>query len=259
MFIPKTINSIVCTQKVKIDPSTDSVCYKIDFNNGIIRDIFVNKPKYNKPKKLSIISLDNCEFINGYKVVKLVNGYYTYVREIDNMIMPYEFDIAFNFNEYGLAMVGKDASVSWINKDFKYVNSEGELKSCNDNEKEFDGWQGIFNFSNSDIPISRVYCGKEEYGKTVYLDSEGKIKKFYHYNGDIDKNIFTRDFYTGTDFTEKGYAKADNYILCENGSCISKDDIIKLGFEKCFIDFLFDEASYYLNELDKEKKLQKKL
>ena len=260
MLIPKNINSIICTEKVKIDPSTNAVCYKIDFNNGIKRNIFVNIPKYNKLKKTNVISFDTCEFIHGFKVVKLENGYYSYVKELDNTLMPYEFDLAFNFNEYGLAMVCKDGMASWINKEFKYVNSKGELVPCqSSNQNEFEGWQAIFAFSNSDIPLSRVYCGKEEYGKTSYIDTEGKVKKFYQYDGDIKKDRFIKEFYTGTDFTEKGYAKADNYILCENGFCILKDDIVKLGFEKCFIDFLFDDASHYLKRLGNEIEKQKKL
>ena len=64
----------------------------------------------------------NENFVNGFKVVKTANGEYAYIRESDNSLLPFRYDIAFDFNEFGFAIVGKDGSVSWINKDFKYLN-----------------------------------------------------------------------------------------------------------------------------------------
>ena len=62
------------------------------------------------------------EFINGFKIVKLLNAQYGYVRETDNVLLPYRFDIASQFNEEGIAIVAKDGVVTRINKEFNIVD-----------------------------------------------------------------------------------------------------------------------------------------
>ena len=63
------------------------------------------------PASFDIID-DSREFVNGFKVVQTANLEYAYVREADNKLLPYRYDIATDFNEYGYAIVGKDARVS---------------------------------------------------------------------------------------------------------------------------------------------------
>ena len=259
MLIPKVVNSIVCGDIVKIDQKTEAVCYKINSDNGVKTNVFAYLPKYNKKSTLSEIVMENDEFVNGFKVVKLANDSYSYIRESDNKLMPYQYDVAFNFNEYGFAMVGKDGSVSWINKDFKYLNYKGIMvEEENNNWNNFDGWQGINNFSNGDNPLSRVFCGKEEYGRTAYFTPNGDIKKFYQYNGNISNNLYRDVFFSGTDFNNSPYALADNYILDVNGFCILKEDIIKLSLKEGFIDFLFDDAKFNFEKLNNTQNILKK-
>lgn len=62
------------------------------------------------------------EFINGYKLVRFANGEFGYIRQSDGKILPHRFDIATSFNEYGLAMVGKNEAVSYITLNFEYLN-----------------------------------------------------------------------------------------------------------------------------------------
>lgn len=259
MLIPETIKSIKCKNKVKVNQSMEVACYEIDCENGTKRNIFVNIPKYHKPYKTDRIVDSNNEFVNGFKVVKLANNCYSYVREEDNTLMPYFYDIAFDFNEYNLAMVGKAGSVSWINKDFNYLDSKGNIVSeKEDSWKNFDGWDALFNFYGKDNPLSRAYCGMEDYGRTVYIDKENKIKRFFQYDGSVNKNMFRTEFFTGENFNDSKYAIADNYILYENGFCISKEDIIKLCLNDGYIDFLFDDAEFKSNN-DDIMRLQKKL
>lgn len=257
MLIPETIKSIKCKNKVKVNQSMEVACYEIDCENGTKRNIFVNIPKYHKPYKTDRIVDSNNEFVNGFKVVKLANDCYSYVREEDNMLMPCFYDIAFDFNHYGLAIVGKAGSVSWINKDFDYLDSKGNTVSeKEDSWKDFNGWDALFNYSEGDIPLSRLFCGKEDYGRVVYVDKDINVKRFYQYDGEINKNVFRSEFFKGTDFNNNGYAIADNYILYKNGFCIAKEDIIKLCLEEGFIDLLFDDA---IEKFENDKKLIKKL
>lgn len=259
MLVPKIVNSVECVNNVKIDANTQVACYKIDCDNGIERFVYSDCYKYYIPDKTREIVEENSEFVNGFKVVKLANNYYSYIRESDNKLMPYEYDVAFNFNEYGLAIVGRDGSVSWINKDFKYLDSKGNMiQERKDNWNTFEGWRVIHNFSNTLNPLSKLLQGDEDYGRVIYLDKDGKIKKFYQYDGSMSKKEFKSEFFNGEDFNKSGYAIADEYILYDKGYCILRSDIIKLCLEEGFIDFLFDDADFKYNKLE-DKRLQKKL
>ena len=55
---------------------------------------------------LEIIDNSN-DFVNGFKVVQTSNGEYAYVRQSDFQLLPFRYDVASDFNEYGFAMVGK--------------------------------------------------------------------------------------------------------------------------------------------------------
>ena len=258
MINSNEVNSIVCMDRVKIDQSMDTVCYIINYKNGTQKNVFANIPRYRKPRKSDeIVSFGN-NFVNGFKVVKLNNNHYSYISELDNKLVSFEYDIAFDFNEYGLAMVGKAGSVTWINKDFEYLDSKGNIsKENNDSWKNYNGWQAMFDFNDGVNPLSRMYCGKADYGRTVYVDANHSIKKFYQYDGDISKKVFRDSFYTGSDFNSNQYAIADNYILYSKGFCISKEDIIKLCLEEGFIDLLFDDAEFKYNTPGKT--IQKRL
>ena len=50
------------------------------------------------------------------------------LSEKDNILLPYRYDIATDFNEYGFAMIGKNGKVSWIDKKFNYLNIEGKIE-----------------------------------------------------------------------------------------------------------------------------------
>ncbi|MBR3210145.1 MAG: hypothetical protein IKF82_07790 [Bacilli bacterium] len=65
--------------------------------------------------------IEEDEFVNGYKLVRFANGEFGYIREYHRSLLPYRFDVATRFNKYGLAMVGKNGTVSYITDEFKYL------------------------------------------------------------------------------------------------------------------------------------------
>ena len=76
------------------------------------------------------------------------------IRGIDNYLLSYRYDIAFNFNDYGLAIVYKDGQLSWINSDFCYIDLMGQIVKI---EYEFFADENnISAFSKGDIPLSRL-------------------------------------------------------------------------------------------------------
>ena len=259
MLENRDVKCIICTDIVKVDSRESSVCYKIFNNDGTRKDIYAYVFKYHKPTNTKKIVDSNPEFVNGFKVVKLANDCYSYVSEVDNKLMPFQYDIAFDFNPYGYAMVGKEGTVSWINKNFEYLNSKGMMVSeTKDTWKKFNGWQGVYNFSLGDHPLSKLFCGREEYGKTVYMDEFAEIKKFYQYDGNVSKVIYRDSFFTGTNFNDNAIALADEYILSASGFCIKNEDVVKLCLKRGYIDSLFDDAEYFYNKDNKENVLKKK-
>lgn len=110
---------------------------------------------------------DTNNFINGYKVVELSNHKFGYVKEETNELMLFYYDVALNFNNYGLAMVGKRSSVSWINKKFEFVSSYGEFYGILTPTKEaifeflnsgmaHNSFSRICNFGDNEVPLSMV-------------------------------------------------------------------------------------------------------
>ena len=236
--LPDKINSLVhngCSFDLSY---VRNIGYTINKGEDTETNIYACLPKYYRPAKTNFIAEYNSPFKNGFKVVKMANEEYAYIRESDQTLMPFRYDIAFNFNEYGFAMVGKEGNVSWIDKNFNYLNSMGEMVRENLEEEfiRFDGWKGVKEFSKGDIPLSQVYDNKNTYGRMSYFGIDGKIKDFYQYNGQINYSFPKTTFMNGTSFDEKGYAKADNNILFAKGYYISYEDLIKICMEKGFID-----------------------
>lgn len=236
--LQKNINSIIRSCSIFINKGVRHIHYEINEEEETRTNIHVELPEYKRPKKSDEIVDSNDNFVNGFKVVKTANGEYAYVRESDNSLLPFRYDIAFDFNEFGFAIVGKDGSVSWIDKDFKYLNLQGEMveEELDDSWTKFDGWQGISAFSKGDIPLSRVYDGRNTYSRISYFGTDGKLKEFYRYDGKIDNYFSTFTFKSGQTFDEKGHAIADDYILFAKGYYVSYKDFIKLSIEKGFID-----------------------
>ena len=216
--------------------------------------------KYIKSGKT--ITDEGNEFVNGFKIVKTKNCQALYVKEENNLIIPYIFDIATNFNEYGLAMVAKDNKVSWINKDFKYITKDGTTTDIPTIGK-FNGWDSITCFSEGELKVSKCVTN----GINAFMDTDMKLKEFYNYNNPKEKP----DKWFGLEtkeFNSEGYAVAQNgkkdiKLLLSNGYYIDgkklvENFILEKGLlEECITDAIeFGALNKIKKELD-EKIYQK--
>lgn len=251
--IPTKINNISRKLSISIDSKrARNIYYTINEDTPDETDIHIKlSSEWHRPKKSEKIIDDSNEFENGFKVVQTENGEYAYVRESDNALLPFRYDVAFNFNQYGFAMVGKDGSVSWIDTTFKYLNLEGEFVKEELDKKYsiFSGWQEIREFSEGSIPLSRVYDGRGSYGKIAYLGIDGKFKVFYKYDGEINDHWSYSVFSKGTEFDENGYAMADDNMLFARGYYCSYKDLIKICKQKGVITSISEDAE---KNFDKE-------
>ncbi len=245
----RIVNEIKSIKRVSAILITKGIRYiSYDINQEETR-ITVQLPEFGRPKRSDEIVASNANFINGFKVVKTVNGEYAYVREADNSLLPFRFDVAFDFNEYGYAMVGKDGTVSWINKEFKHLNRKGKMVEEQPGKTwtKDDGWQGIGAFSKGVKPLSMLYDGRGRFGTIAYYEIEGRLKEFYEYDGEEVSSYPYTHFSSGTEFDEDGYASANGYLLSENGILLSPETIIEKAMKKGLIGDIIEEAKRNLN------------
>jgi hypothetical protein len=198
-----------------------------------------------RPERSNKIVEDSLEFFNGYKVVGTANGEYAYVRQEDGKLLPARFDIAGDFNEYGLAMVGRNGKVSWINKKMEYLSTEGKFVAIDlkNNHEKFNGWSTVTQFSKSNASLSRLYNGED--GDTSYLTTDGKIKEFFQLYGNEKLSEYSRtSFSSGKDFNEQGYAfTADNVVLLATGYCLSLKDMLEIAEQNGWLKELMDTTA----------------
>jgi hypothetical protein len=227
---------------------------------GIPRE-YIQVTNY-RDKTIDKIDDPNRKFINGFKAIKIGEETYGYVRESDNKLMPYHYDNAHDFNEYGFAIVGREGAMTWINKDFRYLRND-QRSGYYDNHyamsedylydpyRILHGFHSVGEFSDGDIPLSRIgVCWDDG---VIYFGTDGKVKKFYKYGDEKEKPLCK--FYKGTAFNEDGIAIAEHnkekLILFAEGYCIAFDDITKLALDRGFIESINNEV--------KEKCLKKTL
>lgn len=246
--IPTKVHNINRISSIVIDNHERNIHYIINEDYVNETTISVKLPEYKRPKLSEIIIDDSNEFVNGFKVVQTENGEYAYVRETDNCLLPYRYDVATNFNEYGFAMVGKDGFVSWIDTNFKYFNIDGNfVEEKVDKYPSFNAWQTVSEFSKGEIPLSRLFYDKNLFGKTVYLGIDGKLKEFYQYDGNIN-HVSNTYFSNGDEFDINGFAMADGKMLFARGYYCTYHDLIKICKEKGFILSICEDAEEQFNK-----------
>lgn len=232
--------------------------YFYNINDGEIA-VPVELPMAERPYISTDIIDESDDFINGFKVVQTSNGEYAYVRKLGSRLLPFRYDVATNFNEYGFALVGKDGRISWIDKDFHYLNVNCDIveeKHSDYSHFNFNGWQEVNDFSKGSIPLSKVCYNGGSTEFVAYFGTDGRVKTFWEYDGNIKGIIPKMFFHSGTTFDEKGQAMAldqameNDYILFDKGYCISNKDLIKICREKGFMDSICEDAEKCL---DKEK------
>lgn len=237
--LPKEIKSIKGSVYSFVDKGTERYAYIL--NEGTDKEVRVNVllPYYSRPDISFDIIDDSRGFVNGFKVVQLDNKEYAYVKEEGNTLLPFRYDVATDFNEYGYAMVGKDGKVSWIDKNFKYLNSKYEM--VNEDSSKFNGFLSVSDFSKGEHPLSKVCsCSSDWDKKTSYFGVDGKIIEFSRYDGEIirDSDSIKNFSYYSEDFNDKGYATANNdwLILLSSGYYLYTKDLIRICEEKGFLD-----------------------
>lgn len=226
----------------------DGAPIKYIINEGDKDSYTINSNYHNY---MSNVIIDEGSFVNGFKVVKLDNGKYSYVREKDNKLMDYYFDVALNFNEYNMAMVGKNGSVMWINSDFKYLDGEGNRVQLQNN-RYVNGWQKLYEFTNDDIPLARVMDSREYYYRVGYVDLNMKLKEFKEFNGTINDNKTFKVFGDGSDF-ENNVAILNDRVLLAKGYYISYKDLINYLKE----DDILKNLENAIEQLDNPKCLKR--
>ncbi len=255
--LPK-INSIIHSSSILIKEYNRNLFYEINEEEKDKTGVHVVLPYFGRPEISEEIVDSSSDFINGFKVVKTSNGEYAYLRQSDSKLLPYRYDVARDFNEYGFAMVGKDGSVSWIDTNFKYLNIAGKMveESPIEDYHKFNGWQGVSAFSQGDNPLSKVYDGRNRFGRVSYFGTDGELRKFYRYDGEIDYNFSEDTFVEGSVFDENGQAMADGKMLFSKGYFLSQRDLIVLCDRKGFLKTISAEAEKCLDE--KNEKVLKK-
>ncbi len=201
----------------------------------------VNVDKYDWNNKEIV---EESEFVNGYKLVKLANEFYGYIRESDNKLMEHLYNIATDFNEYGYAMVGRNDTVTWINKDFNYLSDKGWVEDpvYDKNNEWFNGYMdgmcSVDKFSNGSIPLSRIGKNSEI---CSYIGVDGKIIYFKAIDGDTLR--LSSAIRYGTNFDEHNHATSegigfskDNYFLFGEGYYADFNDLTKYSLENGVID-----------------------
>ncbi len=181
------------------------------------------------------------KFVNGFKVVRLDNGKYSYVRESDNQLVPFKYDFACDFNEYGMAMVAKGGYVTWINTDFE-VSISGLLNMYEDkSDINFVGWHKITEFSNGKTPLSIMeFRNVKRYGKYVLDKSyalafrtSGKALKFFNAEkpGESKYQFTSIDPFNNNEQTVAYDGNGDTrdcYVIQSDGLYISAEKFIEL-------------------------------
>lgn len=267
--IPEKLISISGNSKICIENKTINFTYII--NEGTEEEVYIPVilTEFMRPSISFDIIFESKEFVNGFKVVQTANKEYAYIREEDNTLLPYRYDVATQFNEYGYAMVGKNGKVSWINKNFEYLNVNGEMTLKDNNDYvNFNGFVRINNFSKGEIPLSKVSC--DGYNLAVkYFGTDGKFKKFYEYDGEkvSKENPIDSFSYYSADFSASGYATVNEgkAILLSTGFILSTKNLIKICDEEGFfnsINYKIERRKIRykdsLNDEDKTKKYVKK-
>lgn len=173
------------------------------------------------------------KFINGFKLVILEDNTFGYIRESDNVMVPYRYDIASDFNEYGLAMVGKYGFVTWIDKDFNYLSNEGYVKGKMAEETgPFIGFNAVFEFDNkgisrvceidySKISTPSIMTDKDKF-YTSFFTKDKEILKFKEYGSPIET---TKTKFSGNSVVKIDCADLDEEYVFMQGYYINKEDI----------------------------------
>ena len=198
-----------------------------------------------KRKNLSRVVVEESEnYVNGFKVIRFQTGEFGYRRESDGEIMPFYYDVAGNFNEYGFAMVGRNTFVTWIDKTFRLLDNSDNWIAPSQNEN-INSFVRISSFSAGETPLSIL---RAKNGDLSFLNTQGKKQVFTRYNGELQEYKISGFRYVDTlDHRDAMIADdillADGKVLFARGFYCEFSDIIKLNLENGYLSKIAEQAS----------------
>lgn len=134
----------------------------------VIIDNFGKEYEYSpviKPSRGLIIDyaiINKNNFCNGFKLVQFRDKSYGYIYQHNGYVDFHRYDIATNFNKYGIAMVAKYGTVSFIDTNFNYLkqidlDSFSMVEEDTANYLDFNGLYEISKFSLGKAKIKTIY------------------------------------------------------------------------------------------------------
>lgn len=219
---------------------------RINISLALPNSYYYGRRRYGakQNKDCELIVDEGNEFVNGFKRVRNNYGQYLYIKEEGNILLPYIFDVATDFNNLGFAMVGKCSEVAWINKNFQITEKRGKVYEDNSSMLyDFSGWQSISHFSEGLFQMSKCI---DDDGRVAYLSGHDQlqIKVFEDCTGEIDEPL--RYFSLASDkFDEQGHAFANKdsepLILFDRGYYITEKRLAQKAIEDGILEKIRQE------------------
>lgn len=243
---------------VKRTPGTRTICFKI--NEGRKDSYYIvsgEVPNNGRPEPSSTIIKSSDHFINGFKVVMLSNGEFAYVSESDNSLLPFRFDLATDFNEFGLAMVAKGHYVTWMNQEFKILSKEGEYMDVLDEETfNRNGFMSVEKFRNEETPLSSVTFAQTGDYKCSYVDKNGEIKLFHSLdeqgNLDLSKGVSSFCDSEPISFNPYGYTLTAPWALLSSGVILNIYELVDICEQNGMLDILNSSKKTRLSKVESD-------
>ena len=206
----------------------------------------------NTKEKFGYKIIERNDYINGFQLVKFSDGLFGYVR--NDKILRYKFELATDFNEYGLAIVGNYGSIGWVNKNFDFYSTSiingktKDLSFIHINNEEINkhlflnhGWNSITTF-NKDSSLSLLKGDKD-----CFIDEFGNIKTFKHIDHNYQDLSSFNEIYS--DFTDDTFTEAKHILfnkevltLLEDGYYLTNSDFKVLAIQYGIIDKVIEKA-----------------
>lgn len=249
--IPYKIN------KLSIDPlnyvNDNPICpvlYHYEDETGEKKD-FIANINFPPRKGKEIVDADTDFYY--HRRVLLDNGKFSFL-DFDGNFSPFEFDIAGGFNEYGLAMVGTLYGVTWINREFKRLNSLGK-------------WVPLIPETILSSSVSEFVCGlsalefKPSRGiNPIYINTDGVRKEFIDNKGNRADSL-EGDYMGDASFDEDGYKITAKGVYFSAGRFLDFAELAKCdSFSRALSDinrkFIEENAekTLLLEQINAEKK-----
>ncbi len=201
----------------------------------------------------------------GYRLVRFVDGTFGYVKkgngeEVEE-VCPFKFDIASEFNVHGLAMIGKNGCVNWIDHNFEYLSLSGNKISCKnvlrENVLRGGEWEFLSDFPKGSDPLSTMFTSRfHKEGKVVYLKSDGSIQVFRRFDGNIldeQQSVFGPGNFARRElsfrdkgfiwFGPEGYKVLQDKILFAKGYYSTLEDVLQIA-SKSGVNVLNDTQTF---------------